>query len=87
MIFIVGLRGVASVTEAREKLGLELLVERRKAACISLLMNIIGNDRHSSLMDCFDSLSKESHLHYTRLAASNNPCALSTNKTFYFNSF
>ena len=41
--FIIGLRGVESVT---------------KAARVSLLMKIIGDDRHSSLVDCFDSLSK-----------------------------
>ena len=81
-------RGVESVTEAREKLGLELLVDRRKAAHIYLLIKIIGDDKHSLLMDRFDSLYKGSHSHYTRSASSNNnPCALPTNKTFYFNSF
>ena len=48
-----------SVTEAREKLGLELLVDRRKAAHIYLLIKIIGDDRHSLLMDRFDSLYKD----------------------------
>ena len=77
--FIVGRRGVESV---------ELVVDRRKAARNSLLMKIIGDDRYCSLVDCFDSLSKGSHLHYTKSAASNsNLCALSTNKIFYFNSF
>ena len=38
---------VKSVTEAGEKLGKELLVDRRKAACISLLMKIIGDDRQT----------------------------------------
>ena len=42
--FIADLRGVESVTEAGEKLGLELLVDRRKAARIYILMKIIGDD-------------------------------------------
>ena len=55
--FIVGRRGVESV---------ELVVDRLKAARNSLLMKIIDGDRHSSHVGCFDSLSKGSHLHYTR---------------------
>ena len=83
--FITGLRGVESVTEARKKLALKLLVDRRKAACISLLMKIIGDDRHSSLVDCFDSLSKGCHTHYARSAASNSLCHCIPIK-LYFNS-
>ena len=56
-------------------------MNRCKAVLISLLMKIIGDDRHRSLLNCFDSLSKGTLLHYTRSVA------LSTNKSFYFNSF
>ena len=58
MDFSAGLRGVENVTKVREKIGLELLVNRCKTARISLLMKISGDDRHCSLVDCFDSLSR-----------------------------
>ena len=76
MGFSAGLRGVENVTKVREKIGLELLVNRCKAANIYLLMKIIGDDRHSSLVDYFYSLTKGSHSHYSRSAASYNPCVL-----------
>ena len=51
--FIANLRGVESVTVAREKLGLALLSDRRKSARIALLLKILSSNTHQSLMDQF----------------------------------
>lgn len=85
--FIAGLRGVESVTEAREKLGLELLGERRKSARMVLLIKIIANNGHQSLVAAFDDIISSSHSHDTSSATINNPRALTTNNAFYHNSF
>ena len=47
--FIASLRDVESVTEAREKLGLDFLVDRRNVSCISLLLTTTLSQR---LLDC-----------------------------------
>ena len=72
--FIAGPRGVESVTKAEKKLRLELLLGRHKTARIFyLLMKLINDDRHSSLVACFDRFPGITQ------------DQLSTNKTFYFN--
>ena len=63
------LKGVASVTQVQEKLKLETLARRRKRAKIELLIKIISNDAHSSLIKDVDGLAVQQtafHQHDTR---------------------
>ena len=48
MCFVLNLKGICNMTEARENLGLETLSDRCKPASISLLMKIIADDTESS---------------------------------------
>ena len=81
--FIANLRGVESVTVAREKLGLALLSDRRKSARIALLLKILSSNRHQSLMDQFEAVVSNTHSHNTRSVAHNAPGALAASNTFY----
>ena len=85
--FIANLRGVESVTVAREKFGLALLSDRRKSARIALLLKILSSNIHQSLMDQFDAVVSNTHSHNTRSVAHNDPRALAASNTFYHNSF
>ena len=49
--FIANLRSVESVTVAIDKLGLVLLNDRRKSARKVLLIKILSDNIHQSLMD------------------------------------
>ena len=58
--FIANLRGRTSVTEARERLGLELLAKRRKKHRLSLLSKILSNEnKHSALLSDYDEISQD----------------------------
>ena len=58
--FIANLRGRTSVTEARERLGLELLVKRRRNHRLSLLNKILSNEsKHSALSSAYDEISQD----------------------------
>ena len=86
MRFIANLRGVESVTVAREKLGLALLSDGRKSASIVLLLKILSNI-HQSLMDLFDTIISNTHFHNTRSVAHNDSRAFAASTTLYLNSF
>ena len=49
--FIANVRGVKSVTVAREELGLAILSDRKKSARIALLLKILSSNIHQSLFD------------------------------------
>ena len=85
--FICNLKGVASVTEARENMQLEALDIRRKRARFNLLMNILSNNTHSALIESFDFLMSQPHQHDTRMSRSCTPQAITCNTNTYFNSF
>ena len=78
--FRANLRGVESVTVARKKLRLALLSDRRKSARIVLLIKILSNDIHQSLIS-------NTHSPNTRSVAHNNPQAFAASNTLYHNSF
>ena len=81
MRFILNLKGICSMTQARENLGLETLSGRRESARISLLMKIIADDTESSavIRDSLSELLTNSHDHYTRMSQSSVPFTLQTN--------
>ena len=85
--FICDLRGVVSVTEARERIGLETLGDRRKNARVKLLMKILTNDAHDSLIQDFNNITaRQTDLHQydTRSARCSAPLAFYSNtNTFY----
>ena len=91
MRFIANLRGVESVTVAREKLGLALLSDQRKSARIALLLKILSSNTHQSLMDQFEAVVSNTHSHNnnntTRSVAHNDPRALAASNTFHHNTF
>ena len=71
--FVANLRGVESVTVAREKLGLALLSDRKKLARIALLLKILSSNIHQSLMDQLDAVVSNTHSRNTRFVAHNDP--------------
>ena len=85
--FICNLKGVASVTEARENIQLEALEIRRKRARLNLLINILSNSTHSALIGSFNFLMSQPHQYDTRSSRSNAPKAIACNTNTYFNSF
>ena len=87
MRFIANLRGVESVTVAREKLGIALLSDRRKSARIALLLKILSSNIHQSLMDQFYAVFSNTHSHNTRFATHNDSRAFAECNIFYRNSF
>ena len=53
-------RGRTSITEARERLGLELLAKRRRNHRLSLLNKILSNEsKHSALASACDEISQD----------------------------
>ena len=89
MRFILNLKGICSMTDARENLGLETLSDRRKTARISLLMKIIADDTESSavIRDSLSEFLTNPHDHYTRMSQSSVPFTLQTNLQLFHYSF
>ena len=71
--FIANLRGVESVTVAKDELGLALLGDRQKSARIVILLKTLSSNVHRSLMDQFDAVVSNTHSHNTRSVAHNDP--------------
>ena len=55
--FIAGLKGISSVSAARENLGIPLLSDRRTDFRIKLLMKILSDNTHVGLMTDFQQLT------------------------------
>lgn len=85
--FISGLKGRRSVTEARIFIDLELLELRRKHARMSLMLKILSDDCHESLIESFNQIQNVLHSHETRLVTGGAPSAVCANTGFYMNSF
>jgi len=86
--FITGLRGIFSVTDAREKLGLQTLETRRRDSRLRLMLNILVNEKlHDPLSQFFNSHFSSVSGVVTRSSALSIPTAPSTNTTFFNNSF
>jgi hypothetical protein len=86
--FVLDLRGISSVSAAKIDLGLDLLEERRRRSRVRLFNNILGgplsdNNSLSQLADC----CTHDTTHFTRSAARAVPYAVTTNNSFYQNSF
>lgn len=84
--FIKNLKGIVSVTVARESLGLELLESRRKTSRINLLTTILGSDGHSFLSNEFSDLMV-SHVYGTRSSSKGLPRPVHTNLNLFYHSF
>ena len=91
MTFICDINGRdASVSEAREELGLQTLEDRRKRLRMSLLMRILSNEEsHSVLSSTYDELMNDraNVTMTTRAAARGEPTAISALSTVYHTSF
>ena len=87
--FILDLKGICSISDARNLLEIETLSERRKTARTSLLMKIISGDSESTaiIRECFTDLVTNQHDHFTRLSQSSVPFTLQSNLLPFHNSF
>ena len=88
--FVKNLRGIVSVSEARDELQLETLEARRRQARHRLLNKIVGGQsvNQKVLDSCFPSLSASPpHDHATRSIGRGVPTSQHINTTKYQNSF
>jgi hypothetical protein len=87
--FINNVKGRASITYAREKLGLHTLADRRKSNRLSLLLKILSAEQsHAALSSEYDDLMKTNQCSMTtRSAARGQPKSIHASKTVYHNSF
>ena len=87
--FIAGLKGRESVTDAKEKLLLEPLEQRRKNQRLALLMRILSEEgKRTALCTAYDSLiNQEEHSMQTRARSQGLPPTVSTSRSLYHNSF
>ena len=69
--FIANLRGRISVTEARERLGLELLAKRRRNHRRLRLLNkkISNENKHFALSSAYDDEIRQDRVDYTTMIA------------------
>ena len=87
--FIANLRGT-SVTEAGERLGLEVLAKRRKNHRLSLLNKTLSNEnKHSALSLAYDEISQDSvdYTMTTRSQTRGELNSISATSKNYYNSF
>ena len=88
--FIANLRGRTSITEARERLGLELLSKRRRNHRLSLLNKILSNEsKHSALASAYDEISQDrvDYTMTTRSQTRGELNSISATSKNYHNSF
>ena len=87
--FISNLKGREGVTDAKEKLGLKPLQERRQSQRLSLLMRILSKEEsHPALCSSYDDLmDRPSNFIQTRAQSRGLPTSISCNHTLYHNSF
>lgn len=85
--FILNLKGIQSMTAARDKLKLSTLESRRKASRLKLLMLFLSNnDICSNISESYDNLTTCSSA-LTRQMSNYVPRSLTTNLNVYHNSF
>ena len=88
--FIDRLSGRVSVSEARSKLGLSPLQDRRKSHRLSLLMRILQDeDHHDALASAYDEIiqDRSNVTMTTRSATRGEPTSVSASTNIYHNSF
>lgn len=88
--FIKNLKGRESVTDARLKLGLPSLQDRRKTHRLSLLMRILSDEeRHDVLASAYDEIidNRNKMTITTRAATRGEPTAIYASSQLYHNSF
>ena len=87
--FILNLKGICSITDSRESLGLLSLQDRRKSKRINLFMQILSDNTHSVLIDSFNQLCTSRQAEHTTrsVAHYNNLYVFQTNLNFFHNSF
>lgn len=86
---ISGLKGRRGVTEAKEKLQLTPLVERRKNSRIKLLMKILSKEEaHPALCQAYDDIVNQpgTNIH-TRSQTKGVPRSVAANGSCFHNSF
>ena len=88
--YIERLKGRESVSEARDRLQLKSLADRRKDHRLSLLFKILEHeDRHSALSSSYDELigDRAGMTMTTRAASGNQPTSIFASSQAYHNSF
>jgi len=91
--FILNLRGICSITEARAELNLDTLEERRRGSRKNLFLRIMaGDNEHPALAQCFPELCFNAHGEVgvfcnTRAATNRDPIAIQCRSTALLNSF
>ena len=88
--FISKLKGRDSITEARGKLNLQTLCERRQNSRRSLLMRLLSSEEnHSSLISSYDELTQVRlpNQPTTRAATRGDPPTIYAKTSVYHNSF
>jgi hypothetical protein len=88
--FIANLKGRDSVTDARNKLNLHTLEDRRKNHRVSLLMKILSNEsQNNALASAYDELVNDriNVSMTTRAAARNQPTSIYASSRLLYNSF
>ena len=88
--FISNIKGRESVTEAREKLCLDTLVNRRKKIRHNLLLRLLSNEEHHRLLvNDYDELCSDNpdNTPTTRAMARGVPPTIYAKTSAYYNSF
>ena len=87
--FIGSLKGICSISDFREKLGLDTLETRRRNSRKSLLCSIIAGEKsHEDLRSSFPELTfLFSSNYFTRSVSSLNPPAVMCNTNLFLHSF
>ena len=87
--FIADIKGTRGIGEAREKLGLPLLQQRRQQQRMRLLMRILSReDHHPALVQSYDEIiERPTNSIQTRAQTKGRPTSLQANNNLFHNSF
>ncbi len=89
--FILNLRGICSISEAKAGLKIDSLESRRYASRTRSLANIMSHpEYHGALFDDLSSmfsLTDAEHVHVTRSISNSLPRSVTTNTNLFYNSF
>ena len=89
--FILNLRGICSISEAKADLKIDSLESRRYASRTRSLANIMSHpEYHGALFDDLSSmfsLTDAEHVHVTRSISNSLPRSVTTNTNLFYNSF
>lgn len=89
--FILNLKGRCSITDARNRLNLSTLEQRRKDHRLQIFLRVLQHNNHQSFSELYDlanaTLSSPTNTHATRSKSMNIPLAVSANSNIFYHSF